>query len=230
LAIGLGLAGVAVGVFALSELVAKHERVVQGKSVGQWRVELTSNDDGRSNRAALVLNEAIVPELTEAALHDTNDSGLKLAVAAALNDLPGIQVSYLTAPGRRADSIKELGKFGPAAKSAVPVLVKILKGHDNEAVRGAAAEALGEIHSDPDVCLPALFSSLDDSDVDEQAAGALGHFGPLAKPAVPKLLKLLVHGDKGTRHEAGLALPKIDPEAATIAGIKGLRIKAPDRK
>jgi HEAT repeat protein len=230
LGVGLGLAGVAGVVLGLSKIVATHEWVFQGKSASQWRQELISDDAARSQRAGIVLNDSIIPELTDAALHDTNDSGLRLAMAVALNDLPGLRVSHLDATGRRGDSINELGKLGPASKRAIPVLIEILKGHDDAAVRGAAAAALGQIHGEPDVCIPALLSSLGDSDVDEQAAEALGHFGPLAKAAVPKLLYLSVHGDKGTRHEAGLALPKIDPEAAAKAGTKRQKIKASDHE
>jgi hypothetical protein len=227
LAIGvfLGLTAVTGGILALTKVVTPHERVFQGKSAGEWREELGSGDAAASNRAIIILNTAIIPELSDAALHDTNDSGFKLAVVNALNQLPGVRLRYLNAPGRRGDAVKELGKFGPAAAAAVPVLIQILKGNDDPSTRGAAAAALGEIHGDPDVAIPALIVGLEDSDVNDQAAEALGKFGALAKVALPKLLPLL-HGGKEARHAATLALPKIDSEAAAKAGIPGRTIKS----
>jgi HEAT repeat protein len=218
LGVFLGLAGVAVGLFSLAKVVAVHERVFEGKSAAQWRAELSSGDAGRSQRASVVLNTTIIPELTDAALHDTNESRFKPAVAEFLNDLPGVRLCYLEAPARRGDAVKELGKFGPAAKAAVPVLLQILKGHD-AATRSTAATVLGEIKSDPDVVIPALIGCLGDADLEAEAADALGDFGPLAKAAVPKLLPLL-HGDKEARHAANHALRKIDPIAAAKAGVR----------
>jgi hypothetical protein len=228
LGVCLGLAVAAGGILVLSKAVGASERVFQGKSAAQWRKELSSGDAAASHPADIVLKTAIIPELTDAALHDTNDSSLKLSMVAALNDLPGVRVSYPAAVVRRGDAVRELGKFGPAAEPAIPILIQILKGHDDEGVRGAAAAALGEIHSDPDLCIPVLIASLEDSDVDEEAAEALGKFGALAEAAVPKLLFLSIHGDKETRHTSTLALPFIDPEAAAKAGRKKLKINLHD--
>jgi hypothetical protein len=208
----------------MTRVVADHPRVFEGKTTGQWREQLSQGDVAASRRANLVLNTAIIPQLTETALHDTNDSAFKLAVVDLLNQLPGIHVRCRRAPARRADALVELGRFGPAAKAAIPVLLQILKGHD-PATRGAAAAALGGIHSDPDAVIPALIACLEDSDMDESAAEALGNFGPLAKAAVPKMLPLLLHGDKETRHAAALAVPRIDPEAAANAPVTELSVK-----
>lgn len=213
------------GILALIKAMAPHERVFQGKSAVGWREELSSGDAATSNRAIIILNTSIIPELTDVALQDTNDSGFKLTIVDALNELPGVRVSFLYAPGRRGDALKELGKFGPATEAAIPVLIQILKGNDGPATRGAAAAALGEIHSDPDVAIPALIACLEDSDVNDQAAEALGKFGTLAKAAVPKLRPLL-HGDKEARRASTLALPRIDPEAAAKAGIPERTIKS----
>jgi HEAT repeat protein len=213
----LGLAVAAGGVLALTKVAATPVRKFEGKSARQWREDLIHGDAAASNRADVVLNTAIIPKLSELALHDTHDSALKLAVVRALNELPGVRSRYLNAPGRRADAVKELGEFGPAARKAVPSLVEILNGND-DATQGAAAEALGEIHSDPAASIPALIAHLENSDIDDDAAESLGKFGPLAKAAVPKLLPLL-NGGKEARRAAILALPKIDPETAAKAGI-----------
>jgi HEAT repeat protein len=223
--VGLGLALVVGWVLVLREVVSTHERIFQGKSAAQWGTELAAGNTDESRRANLVLNTAIIPELLDAALRDTTDSAWKLGAADMLNRLPGVRVSYTTAPGRRGDALRELGKFGPAAKPAIPVLVQLLNDSD-AAVRCAAAAALGEIHSDPDVSIPALTACMGDPDMNDEAAEALGKFGSLAKAAVPQILPLL-HGDKAARHAARLALPEIDPEAAAQAGIKTRLAKQP---
>lgn len=219
-----GLAVAAVGILGLTHVVADHPRLFEGKSAARWREELSAGDAAASHRATIVLNTVIIPQLTDVALHDTNDSGFKLAVVDLLNQLPGMRVHCRPAPARRADALMELGRFGPAAKAAIPVLLQILNGHD-PAARGTAATALGGIHSDPDVVIPALIACLDVPDMDESALEALGNFGPLAKAAVPKMLPLLLHGDKEARHAAALALPKIDPEAAANAPVTELSVK-----
>ena len=214
----------ACGILGLTKVLADHPRMFQGKSAGQWREELGRGDAAASHRAHLVLETAIIPALTGTALHDTNDSGFKLALVDWLNELPGVRVQCLAAPGRRAEALVELGRFGPPAKAAIPVLLQILKGHD-PSTRGAAAVALGGIHSEPDAVVPALIACLEDPDMDEAAAEALGKFGPLAKAAVPKMLPLLLDGDKETRHAAALALPRIDPQAAATAPVRQLSLK-----
>jgi HEAT repeat protein len=214
--VGLGI--VAGGLLALTKIVANPVTEFQSKSTEYWRESLISGNAAASNRANVVLNTEIIPKLTAVALNDTNDSSFKLVVANALNKLPGMHMQVLDAPGRRANALKELEKFGPAARSAVPVLILIVKDQDDESMRGAAAEALGKIHSDPDVVIPALIPCLD-SDADDLAAEALGNYGPLAKAAVPKMLSLLLRGDKEARRAVLLALPKIDPENAAKAGI-----------
>jgi hypothetical protein len=214
----LGLAGLAAGVFVLTKVVATPVEEFQGKSVGQWREDLSHGGSVASNSANIVLNTAIIPRLSALAQDSTHDSVFKLSVVSALNALPGVRVRFLNAPDRRGEAVKELGKFGPAARQAVPDLIRILNSHD-DATQGAAVEALGEIHSDPEVSIPALITCLDNSDLDDQAADALGKFGPLAKAAVPKMLPLILHGDKVARRSAILALPKIDPETAAKAGI-----------
>jgi hypothetical protein len=114
--------------------------------------------------------------------------------------------------------------FGPAAKAAIPVLIQILNRTNDTSTQGAAADALGDIHSDPDVVIPALIACLQDNDINDAAALALRKFGPLAKAAVPKMLPLL-HGGKEARRAATLALPRIDPAAAAKAGISERTIK-----
>jgi HEAT repeat protein len=148
--------------------------------------------------------------------HDTNDSKLRLSVIETLNGLPGVQVYFTEADGRRFDAAGCLGKIGPAAKAAVPDLIKALKGKD-AAIRVAAISALGKIRSEPETVVPLLIQYLDDENLDVSAAKALGEFGSLAKPAIPKLLPLLRAKDDDDQAAATEALKKIDPVAAAQA-------------
>jgi HEAT repeat protein len=135
-----------------------------------------------------------------------------------LNCIPGLTVVFTPAPSRRAGAAHFLGWFGPAAKAAIPALIEALKSPD-ESVRGPAAESLGEIHCEPDVIIPLLITYLDDADLNDEAAAALGKFGELAKAAVPKLIPLLKINDKDLQEAVRTALKKIDPEAAAKAGV-----------
>ncbi|HXT41832.1 MAG TPA: HEAT repeat domain-containing protein [Candidatus Angelobacter sp.] len=112
-----------------------------------------------------------------------------------------------------------LGYIGPAAKQAIPVLLRCAT-NTNPVVRGNAIYALGQIHGDPELVLPVLIRSLHDSDhgVRGDAAFAVGAFG--ARQAVPTLLELLKDELESTREEAAEALKKIDPAAAANGDVK----------
>jgi HEAT repeat protein len=134
----------------------------------------------------------------------------------ALNGLPGVQIYYFEADSRRAFATVNIGELGPGAKSAVPALVQALKGKD-AMVHEPALQALGKIHSEPDIVIPLLIGYLDDDNLNDEAALALANYGSLAKPAVPKIIPLLHAQDDDARAAALKALLKIDPEAYTNA-------------
>jgi HEAT repeat protein len=153
--------------------------------------------------------------------HDTNDSSLRLGLIERLNGLPGVQILFVPADGRRGQAVESLAEMGPRAKAAIPDLIKAVKGNDS-VVRGPAARALGQIHSEPDVIIPLLMDCLDSplEGVPEGAAGGLGEFGPLAKVAIPKLIEMLKVREKDLHAAVQLALKKIDPEATTQGGVR----------
>ena len=219
------LTGVAIGIlvlvgiiFILTLVLADHEALFDGKPILAWAGQYAKGDSASSNRVVALLNSEIIPSLTETMLHDTNDSRIRLKLIEILNTLPGVSISFITAEGRRASAAMELGLFGPAGKDAIPVLMRAVKGSD-PAVRGPAAEALGDIHGQPELVIPLLISCLDDDDLNDEAAGALGKFGELAKAAVPQLIPMLKLPDKDANEAARTALKKIDPEAAAKAGV-----------
>jgi HEAT repeat protein len=115
---------------------------------------------------------------------------------------------------QRKQAAEALGRLGPAAKSAVPLLVKLLKSGSPEQ-RDQAVRALGGLGPAAREAVPALIEALQDRETDRQmaadraasklrgltldlglsvraaAADALGEIGPEAKPAVPALLATL---------------------------------------
>jgi hypothetical protein len=84
-----------------------------------------------------------------------------------------------------------LGKIGPNAKMAVPALLRAAVStnttdHFNE------FEALGKIHSAPDIVVPVLIEVMSNSLVDRMdAVAAVEQFQSNAKSAVPALVSLL---------------------------------------
>jgi hypothetical protein len=183
-----------------------------GKPMQYWQEQLSSRDTGASNEALVVVNSRVIPQLTDIMFHETNDSSLRLFLIEVLNSLPGVQIYFTPAGGRRANAAWSIRELGPAAKPAVPVLVQALKGKD-AIVHQAAISALGNIHSDPDLVIPLLIGYLEDDNLNDEAALALANYGSLAKAAVPKIIPLLHAADKDAQAAAVEALKKIDPEA-----------------
>lgn len=190
--------------------------VYAGKTIGDWKTQLSNRDPHTSNEVVAVVNSRVIPGLTNAMFHDTKDSKLRILLINALNQLPGVLIFYTDAAGRRMAAAQYIGELGPGAESAIPALVQAVKGKD-EAVRGAAIWALGEIHSQPDTIIPLLMGYLDDDQLNDEAAKALGNYGGLAKASVPKILPMLHAPDKDARVAAEEALQKIDPEAYSNA-------------
>ncbi len=221
-------AGVLIGLLILTGIIwllsktlgnIQYPTLYAGNTMDYWQQQLSGQDAGISNQAYAVVNAQIIPQLTDTMFHDTYDSRLRLALISVLNGLPGIQINYTKADGRRSTAAGDLGEFGPAAKAAVPALIEALKGKDSR-LHEAAIQSLGKIRSEPEKVIPLLIPYLEDDNLDVAAAKSLSEFGSLAKPAVPKLLPLLHAKDDDDRAAARDALLKIDPDAAAKAGIK----------
>jgi HEAT repeat protein len=218
----IGMGTVVGGIWLLSRSLAEREVSCEGKPLDDWVERLNGQDAAASNRAAVVVNTMIIPQLTEQMFHDTNDSSLRIALIEKLNNLPGVNIQFSAAPFRRAAAARWLGELGARAKAAVPALLQVLKGND-DMVRVKAAEALGRIHSDPEMVIPALITCLNDpkSDLRTEAAEALAGWGKQSQAAVPRLIQLLDdRSDRDLMAAVPEALKKIDPEAAAKAGVK----------
>jgi HEAT repeat protein len=216
LGLAIGLAALAGVIWILCQTLGDRPTLYQGKMAEQWAELAQGTNTAASNEARAVLASQIIPHLTDVLLNDTNDSKIHLALVNGLNQLPGVYIDYAWARGRRAMAAHVLGSIGPDAAPALPVLIQIAQ-RTNDDVRGNAITAIGEIRSQPDTVIPLLISFLDDEDLSDEAAEALGHFGPKAKMAVPKILPLLKARDKDTVEAAVDALKQIDPEALAAA-------------
>jgi hypothetical protein len=127
------------------------------------------------------------------------------------------------------------GSIGPAAKAAAPSLLQNMN-NSGEFRRITIVRALGAIHGEPDLVVPALVKLLKDPNfgVRMEAVSALGAFGPLAKTAIPSLIELAKEPDKSIQgnmyhdwsssptgsKQIATALRQIDPEAAAKTGLK----------
>ena len=112
-----------------------------------------------------------------------------------------------------------LRNLAPAAKQAVPGLVKALKG-DDIGLRGLAIGALGEIGPDAKDAVPDLLEAYQVKGVADKKMAltirqasiwALGLIGPGAKSAVPVLREALNDPEATIRTEAEKSLKKIEP-------------------
>ncbi len=85
-----------------------------------------------------------------------------------------------------------LASIGPAARQAVPILLRAVT-LTNNAIRVNSVTALGKIHADEAAVVPALTNCLRDPyrEVERNAIWALWEFGPKAEAAVPALLQVL---------------------------------------
>lgn len=113
-----------------------------------------------------------------------------------------------------------LGAIGPSAAKAIPTL---LGGTTNTNLyRCTAIFALGKIHAEPELVVPALTKFLKDPDraVRANTISSLELFGSDARPAVSALVQALNDQDRLVRKLAQSALKKIDSEVAAEAKLK----------
>jgi HEAT repeats len=221
LGVAIGAAVFAAAIWILIVALGEHQTRYAGRPLNYWLDGVNSRDASVSNQVRQALATEIIPKLTWAMFNDTNDSRLRLALIEQLNNLPGVNIYFATADGRRVFAAQELGAFGISARAAIPELVQAVKGKDS-IIRPAATRALGQVHGEPELIIPMLIASLDDpqDDMAEAAADALGGFGPSAKAAVPKLIPLLKAPDKDLRHAATQALKQIAPDEAAKGSSK----------
>ena len=152
--------------------------------------------------------------------------------SAASNAAPALIEIYNAniSPSSQDAAIVALGSIGPAAKPALPSLLRTLADTNNY-TRLACVRALASIHAEPQSVVPALIKSLSDPHfgVRMLAAEALGQFGADAKPAVPALVEIY---DRNTADslQAATTLGLIGPAAklAVPSLLRGLTNANPE--
>jgi HEAT repeat protein len=92
----------------------------------------------------------------------------------------------------------------------------------NIAVHRKAAGALGRLHAEPGLAVPALMKAYPGNDplLRSVILRALSRFETNARAAVPMVLEALSDIDPAVRDQAASALKHIDPAAAAKAGVK----------
>lgn len=142
----------------------------------------------------------------------------------ASNAVPAITtfLSSITAPGStNADvtlamtAASALGKIGPAATGALPVLENALH-HTNPNLRGQAATAIWRISGNTTSTLPILLREMPGTSGHSKWDWivALGEMGPRATSAIPQLkLELTQPHEQWVLHYITNALLQIDPHA-----------------
>jgi hypothetical protein len=112
----------------------------------------------------------------------------------------------------RLNAARELNQLDPPTAAKVDVVRVLADCSTNSSTDNEATVALGDLHREPDVAVPALIQCLQNSNfyVRENAAAALGRFGGEAKSAVPALTKALEDSDSSVRRHAAAALKRIN--------------------
>jgi HEAT repeat protein/lysophospholipase L1-like esterase len=115
--------------------------------------------------------------------------------------------------GGQAAAARALGNLGPAAREAVPELMKLLE-RGTPRVRAATARALGNMGPAAELAVHELMRRLDDAapPVRAAAAWALGEIGPAAKAALLPLVNRLRDEDESVRLRAGESLGQVRPD------------------
>lgn len=89
-------------------------------------------------------------------------------------------------------TVSIIGKFGPDAHALVPELCRTLAGAQEPIIASASAQALGRIHAQPEVAVPALILALTQrGDCTFNTLWSLGEFGSDARTAAPEIRKHL---------------------------------------
>ena len=163
------------------------------------------------------------PALVGALKDDVPNARLAVAIACVKVGSPAPAVAvlaeFLNGGSPRVGAAQALAEIGPAAKPAVPALVKALKAR-NEKVREHSALALGAIG--PTAAAEAvgpLAAALTDEQIDVRvaAAKALARMGPKAADVIPDLVRALRKAQDRVRLAAAEALKALGPKAAPAA-------------
>lgn len=180
-------------------------------------------DDQQRGTAARLLGDlggeaqSLLPQLSQAATSDASPkvrSSALLAISRVAE--PAAAVETMTKAlgdrdqGVRLMAVQRLRESGRAAEPALGDLAKLLEDKD-EKIRRTAGEALVRIGGKS---VPALTAALGSKsrDAREVALTALSKMGPLAKPALPAMRKLLNDNDLNVKELAKRTVLEIESQ------------------
>jgi hypothetical protein len=135
---------------------------------------------------------------------------------------------YEHRPELRLLCVQALGEIGPAAKEAVPLLLRAVTNTDSD-LGCAAMFALAGIHSQPESVVPVLVNAAKNApnlDFENSALFALRTYGPLAKDIAPVLENriraydaLIAKLQTTNAHVRGMLLPGYQTERNRFVAI-----------
>ncbi|MEO2025979.1 MAG: HEAT repeat domain-containing protein [Fuerstiella sp.] len=190
------------------------------------------NDDSTIVRAAAARALGQIGEGSEEAVHALMDAiddphgGVTIQAANSLSQLGATGVPalirLLDKPHYRDLAVTVLGEIGPAAKTAVPALVALLKS-DNEQLRRESFIALATIGPEATAAVPALLKILRDPEAGSSRGGAayvLGHIGEQTSiPVLKKILSGAGNTEAKVLRAAAWALVMLQPDNSANAPI-----------
>ena len=180
--------------------VRESEVTVVGKNVAPYLIAMLKEEDASLRRAAAGALGNIAAPIAVPALIDTLDDKEDFVRGAAA---------------------WALGEIGAPAEAAVPLMINMIRGNDNDSIRYNIISGLGKIGS-PSV-IPVLIEALDDDDAYVRRA-AIHQLCVIREPisqVVPALMQTLADSDSHVRFLGAIALSKIGEPAIAVL-IEGL--------
>ena len=154
--------------------------------------------------------------------HLRAQKGLSALGAEASNAVPALIEIYQQnfASSAREAAANTLVEIGPAAKMAIPVLIKSAASTNSD-VRAFALYTLGRMALESETVVPVLIKGLHDPDREVRFNAAFGlealaFMGGDAKPAIPALVETLKDSHPSARASAATALGHIHSEPALV--------------
>lgn len=147
--------------------------------------------------------------------------------------VPALTTALKTAaPDLRGDMIEALGRLGPAASSAVPALIEVLRSGEANGNIPLRPKILAALFSVGLPAVPHLVECLDADDLAlrQDVAQLLGRFEAGAKEAIPSLRRALNDHDIAWRVIAAGALRRIggEPESTAVLPVLAAGLKHDD--
>jgi HEAT repeat protein len=221
---------------SLLTLLTKDEEALVRRSaafaLGQFGKNLATAPPDQVDAVRDALAKALTD--TDAAVRQTAASALgRLGAELARPGVPALARALQDADAIvRRDTARALGEIGPAARAAVPEMLKCFNRKDETpAVRKTILHALVNVVGPEDkAAVPDLKPALADSDPEivRTAALAMGSIGgPAAAPAVPVLCEILQNPEGDSRAVAAAALARIGPDAAAAVPALGKALADP---